>query len=90
MNIILNLKKFSLPTSTISGVSLLAPFTFEIDIGNEKLKKLINMNDVVLTEISVNYSGDGSMQMFSNGVPKFIQLNLSFAEKSVITAEFYD
>ena len=72
MNIILNLKKFSLPRSIVGGVSLLAPFIFEIEIGNENMRKLINMNDVVLTEIGVNYGADGNMQMFSNGIPKFI------------------
>jgi len=90
MNIILNLKKFSLPRSVISGVSLLAPFLFEIEIGNEKMRKLINMNDVVMTEIGVNYGADGNMQFFSNGMPKFIQLNMGFSERSVVTAEFYD
>lgn len=90
MNIILNLKKFSLPRSIISGVSLLAPFIFEIEIGNENMRKLINMNDVVMTEIGVNYGADGNMQMFSNGMPKFIQLDLAFAERSVVTSEFYD
>lgn len=90
MNIILNLKKFSLPRSIIGGVSLLAPFIFEIEIGNENMRKLINMNDVVLTEIGVNYGADGNMQMFSNGMPKFITLNLAFAERSVVTSEFYD
>lgn len=90
MNIILNLKKFSLPRSIVSGVSLLAPFIFEIEIGNENIRKLVNMNDVVMTEIGVNYGADGNMQMFSNGIPKFIQLNLAFAERSVITSEFYD
>lgn len=89
MNIILNLKKFSLPRSIIGGVSLLAPFIFEIEIGNENMRKLINMNDVVMTEIGVNYGADGNMQMFSNGMPKFIQLNLAFAERSLVTSEFY-
>ena len=90
MNIILNLKKFSLPRSIIGGVSLLAPFIFEIEIGNDNMRKLINMNDVVMTAIRVNYGADGNMQMFSNGMPKYITLNLSFAERSLVTAEFYD
>ena len=89
MNIILNLKKFSLPRSIVGGVSLLAPFLFEIEIGNDRMRKLINMNDVVMTEIGVNYGADGNMQFFSNGMPKFIQLDLAFAERSVVTAEFY-
>ena len=90
MNIILNLKKFSLPRSTPDGVALLAPFTFEIEIGNDYLKKLINMNDVVITGITVNYGADGNMQMFSNGMPKHITMQLDIAERSLIPAQFYD
>ena len=90
MNIILNLKKFSLPRAVIDGVTLLAPFTFEIELGNDWLKKLINMNDVVITGITTNYGADGGMQMFSNGVPKHITLQLDFAERSLIPSQFYD
>lgn len=90
MNIILNLKKFSLPRSVIDGVALLSPFTFEIEIGNDYLKKLINMNDVVITGITVNYGADGNMQMFSNGMPKHITMQLDIAERSLIPAQFYD
>jgi len=90
MNIILNLKKFSLPRTMIGGVTLMAPFLFEVEIGNDNIRKLLNMNDVVMTEIGVNYGADGNMQFFSNGMPKFIQLQLSFAERSLVTSEFYD
>ena len=90
LNIILNLKKFSLPRSIVGGVALLAPFSFEIEIGNERLKKLINMNDVVITGINVNYGADGGMQMFSDGTPKHITMQLEVSERSLITSEFYD
>ena len=90
MNIILNLKKFALPRSVIDGVALLAPFTFEIEIGNDWMKKLINLNDVVVTAVTVNYGVDGGMQMFSNGMPKHITLQLEIAERSLLTSEFYD
>lgn len=90
MNIILNLKKFALPKSVIDGVALLAPFTFEIELGNDYLKKLINMNDVVITGITVNYGADGNMQMFSNGIPKHITMQLDIAERSLLPSEFYD
>ena len=90
MNIILNLKKFALPRSVIDGVALLAPFTFEIEIGNDWMKKLINLNDVVVTGVTVNYGVDGGMQMFSNGMPKHITLQLEISERSLLTSEFYD
>ena len=90
MNIILNLKKFALPRSVIDGVALLAPFTFEIEIGNDWMKKLINLNDVVVTGVTVNYGVDGGMQMFSNGMPKHITMQLEISERSLLTSEFYD
>ena len=90
MNIILNLKKFALPKAVIDGVALLAPFTFEIEIGNDWMKKLINLNDVVVTGVTVNYGVDGGMQMFSNGMPKHITLQLEIAERTLLTSEFYD
>lgn len=90
MNIILNLKKFSLPRSVLDGVALLAPFTFEIEIGNDWLKKLINLNDVVVSGVTVNYGVDGGMQLFSNGIPKHITMQLEIAERSLITSELYD
>ena len=90
MNIILNLKKFSLPRSVLDGVALLAPFTFEIEIGNDWMKKLINLNDVVVTGVTVNYGVDGGMQLFSNGIPKHITMQLEIAERSLITSELYD
>lgn len=88
-NIILNLKKFSTPTSTVSGVSLLSPYTFEILFGNKKIQRLVNMSNVVCRNIDVNYSGDGNMLMFSNGMPTYIKLTLGFAEANVVTAEYY-
>ena len=90
MNIILNLKKFALPRAVIDGVALLAPFTFEIEIGNEWMKKLINLNDVVVAGVTVNYGVDGGMQMFSNGMPKHITMQLEISERSLLTSEFYD
>lgn len=89
LNIILNLKKFSLPRTVVNGVALLSPYTFEIKFGNTKLERLINMSNVVLNNMDVNYSADGNMQMFPNGMPTYIRLSMQFMEANVVTSEFY-
>lgn len=89
LNIIINLKKFSLPTTSVNGVLLMAPYTFEIIFGNERIERLINLSNVALQNLEVNYSADGSMQMFGNGMPKYIRVSMQFLECNVVTSEFY-
>ena len=88
-SIIYNLKKYTLPKSTINGVSMLSPYLFEIQIGNEIINALMNMNNVVCKSMTVNYSVDNSLQMFSDGMPKYISLNMTFAERALVTSDFY-
>lgn len=87
--IIYNLKKYTLPKSTINGVSMLSPYLFELQIGNEIINALMNMNNVVCKTMTVNYSVDNSLQMFSDGMPKYISLNMTFAERALVTSDFY-
>lgn len=88
-NIIYNLKKFTLPTSTVSGVSLLSPYLFDIQIGNKHINALMNMNNVVCKQMSINYSADNGLQFFADGMPKFMTLEMSFAERATVTADMY-
>lgn len=88
-SIIYNLKKYTLPKSTINGVSMLSPYLFEIQIGNEIINALMNMNNVVCKSMTVNYSVDNSLQMFADGMPKYISLNMTFAERALVTSDFY-
>ena len=88
-SIIYNLKKYTLPKSTINGVSMLSPYLFEIQIGTEIINALMNMNNVVCKSMTVNYSVDNSLQMFSDGMPKYISLNMTFAERALVTSDFY-
>lgn len=88
-SIIYNLKKYTLPKSTINGVSMLSPYLFEIQISNEIINALMNINNVVCKSMTVNYSVDNSLQMFSDGMPKYISLNMTFAERALVTSDFY-
>lgn len=88
IEIILKLKEFSAPELT-SGVSMLAPHYFDIDISNKFISGLANMNGVVLQNMVVNYSADGSMQQYADGTPKYIQLGLTFVERRMQHRELY-
>ena len=88
-SIIYNLKKYTLPKSTVNGVSMLSPYLFEIQVGNELINALMNMNNVVCKSMTVNYSVDNSLQMFADGMPKYISLNMTFAERALVTSDFY-
>jgi hypothetical protein len=88
-NIIYHLKKFTLPTTTINGISLLSPYIFDIEIGNAKINQMLNINNVVCTSMTVNYAAEGALQFFSDGTPKFIKLDMTFIERSTITSDLF-
>lgn len=87
--ILYNLKKFTLPTTTLNGVSLLSPYMFELQIGNPIINDVMNMNNVVCKTMTINYSAEGALQFFENGIPKYMKLEMSFAERSVVTSNYY-
>lgn len=89
MTIIYNLKKYTLPTSIGMGLALLSPYFFEIVINNPRIDALMNMTNVVCTNLSVNYSADGALQFLPDGIPKYIKLTMTFVERTLVTSEFY-
>jgi hypothetical protein len=88
-NILLKLKKYTLPTSQINGLTLLSPYLFELQIGNEKINTLMNMTNLVCKSMNINYSVDNSLQMFDDGTPKYMRLDMTFAERITVTADMY-
>lgn len=87
--ILYHLKKYTLPTTAINGIALLSPYVFDIQIGNDYINSLMNMNNVVCKSMNISYAADGKLQYFTDGTPKFIKLDMSFAERSTVTADFY-
>ena len=87
--IIYNMKKYTSPSTAIAGVALRSPYFFDIKISNPYFNNLINLASVVCTSMSVTYGTDGSMSMFSDGVPKVITMSLVFAERFLVTADMY-
>ena len=50
---------------------------------------MMNIKGVVISSISVNYSGDGNMQQTADGIPKHIKLDLTFIERRMSMANYY-
>jgi len=90
MMIILRLKQYSAPLSTITGVSLLAPRWFDVEFSNKEISSMLQLGRVVLKNINVDYSGDGFMQQTSDGMPKHIVLSLQFSEVDMKVAQDFD
>lgn len=90
LDILYHLKKYTLPTSTINGISMLSPFLFDIIIGNPHINSIMNMNNVVCSNLSINYSAEGAVQLFADGIPKYMSLSMTFAERATVTADFYN
>ena len=89
MSIVYNLKKFSLPTSTLNNLALRSPFLFDITFPNPRLNNIVGMNDVVCKSIEVNYSADGSLQFYPDGMTKYMRLSMTFAERKLVTGDLY-
>lgn len=89
MSILYNFKKYTLPKSTVTGVTLLSPYLFDIKIGNDRINKLMNMNNVVCRSVNIDYSADGGLQFLPDGMPKYIRLEMTFAERSLVTSDFF-
>lgn len=87
--IIMKLKEYSSPTSTVKGVSLLAPYFFSIEFGNPFIKAMAKIDRVVIKNISIDYGADGFMQQTFDGMPKHMALTITFAEVDMSTADDY-
>ena len=89
VQIILKLKEYSSPELCAGGVSLLAPHFFDIQISNRYISGMANLRGVVLKSISIDYGADGYMQQYMDGFPKYIKMDLTFAERKMMTAGHY-
>jgi hypothetical protein len=88
VNIIMSLKRYASPSRT-SGVSLLAPYFFNIKLSNDIISGMAKFDRCVISDIAVDYGADGAMQQFHDGTPKYMTLQLSFQEADMTTADDY-
>lgn len=89
LTIIMKLKQYSSPSSFTGGVSVRAPFFFNIQISNEYLSATISLDRVVLKSLNIDYGSDGGMQTTKDGIPKQMTMAITWAEVDMQTAESY-
>lgn len=86
-NIIKNFKAYSSPSQKISNVVLMSPNFWLIKINNKRLSNALNLQPVVITQVDVDYAGSGFMDMYYDGTPKYLKVNIGFAEIRAVTTE---
>ena len=87
--IIIAFKKYSSPSISINNVSMSAPYYWHVTFENPAINSMFRMDCVVITNVGVDY-GDGDMQLFVDGFPKMIKLNLSLQEARLTYADNYE
>ena len=55
------------------------PHYWKIVLGNNHLNNLTKMTELVCTKVGISF-GSSKMEVFSDGIPKIMELSLSFAE----------
>jgi len=80
-------KRMSSPIKAGGGVFIKPPLFCNIHINNEHLQDSIRMDEMVISQINVNYSETGYMETFKDGVPKAIMLEMTVNERRMKTEE---
>ena len=86
LEIIKTFKKYSSP---IKGDHFVQNYKWVIEIGNKKLAEAtkFGINPWVLVGVNTNYTGGGSALFFEDGMPKQINLSLTFNEMKTMHDE---
>lgn len=72
-----SLKNLSNAQSFVGAIK--QPHYWKIVLGNNHLNNLTKMTELVCTKVGVAF-GSSKMEVFSDGIPKLMELSLSFAE----------
>ena len=72
-----SLKNLSNAQSFVGAIK--QPHYWKIVLGNNHLNNLTKMTELVCTKVGISF-GSSKMEVFSDGIPKIMELSLSFAE----------
>lgn len=71
------LQSLSLAQSFVGAIK--QPHYWKIVLGNNHLNNLTKMTELVCTKVGISF-GSSKMEVFSDGIPKIMELSLTFAE----------
>lgn len=72
------------------GNVMLSPFIWNITFGNATINSMFQFNTVALQSISVEYANNGKIELFEDGIPKCINMSLTFTEMDLKYANSYN
>lgn len=81
------LREFSLPQS-VSGVELASPHYWQINFSNKMMDVQMMMNDLVITNIQVDYSRTAG-EWHQSGTPKMFTISITMQEVKSPTSDVY-
>ena len=84
-----HIKYCSLAGERSSDILITPPYSFVIKFGNDILDNLISIKECVITNVTINYTGQGYGNFYKGGTPKFIQFSVTFVERYTLDKEKY-
>jgi hypothetical protein len=75
------LKSYGSPESLSGRLLVKAPNFFGLVFDNDILNNALRFDEVVLISLSVDYVSSGNMELYEDGMPKHINLSLTFRDR---------
>ncbi len=75
------LKMYASPETAAGNLILKSPCFFGIEFNNKTLEKALQFNEVVLTNIDIEYVPGGNMETYDDNMPKHVQLSMTFRDR---------
>jgi hypothetical protein len=80
--IIKEFKKYSSPEKTGAGTMLISPAFCEVTItASDQIQETLLLNEMVIADISTNFSPMGHMEMYHDNMPKSVVLSVTMVER---------
>jgi hypothetical protein len=76
-----SLKSYGSPESLSGRLLVKAPNFFGLEFHNKVLNDALRFDEVVLVSLSVDYVNGGNMELYEDGMPKHITLNMTFRDR---------
>lgn len=90
LTILRKLKQYSSPKLTALELGLLSPYTFDIQVANGKINDIMQLRNLAIRNIDIDYAADGAVQFHYDGAPKHMTLSIQFVELRTTVADDYD
>lgn len=82
-------KMISAPSQTVSNAMLMPPNFWIVQVNNKIIEDSIRFQPIVITSVEIDYAASGEMDVYKDGMPKFMKLSIACQEINAITRQTY-